>query len=354
MARSASPDRACWPVDAWPSKDRLLWLGAIDKGLGPFSGQGRGAHLRPASLRKYAGGYGRWLAFLAGRDWLDPDETPSARVTRHRLAAYYDALRGQGNADASILGRFVELERLLQLIDPRPELSEITTPDGHFIGGALPNRQRAIAVHDPGELLAWGTQLFDEGLLTKSARRRFTLVRNGLMIELLSLLGLRVRSLLALEIGSTLVRGEDAVWRIGLAPEHTKNHRALDVRWPSILVPHLERYLDTERREMLRGSSASALWIGRGGKPLGVEGVTHAIATLSAARFGKDAAFRSHRFRHCIASAAPFLMPEAPNVAASVLNIGGGTVSENYVRGGAIRAARAYHAVIERLRNGTG
>lgn len=350
MARAVAPDRACWPVSAWPELDRRLWAAALDAGGGPFSEQGRGVHLRPASRCKYAGGYGRWMAFLASRGWLDPAVSPAARVTRDRLAAYYALLREQGNSDSALLGRLVELKMTLRLIDPRPELEEITSPNGCFIGRALRDRQRPMTVYDPGDLLAWGLDVFDEGVRSKVARYRRVLVRNGLMIGLLALLGLRQRSFLALEIGRTLSRGEDGVWRISLKPEHTKNHKAFDVRWPSILVTQLERYLTVERHELLGGRTETALWVSTGGLPLGPGGATYAVSSLSAARFGAESRFRSHRFRHCIASATPFLMPDNPSVAAAVLNIGASTVSENYVRGGAIRAARAYHAVIEKLR----
>jgi integrase len=322
----------------------------LDAGSGPFSEQGRGVHLRPASVRKYAGGYGRWLAFLAGRGWLDPAASPATRVTRERLAAYFGLLRGQGTSDAAVLGRMVELKMTLRLIDPCPELAEITAPDGRFIGRALPNRRRAMTVHDPGDLLAWGLGVFEEGIRSKVAPRRRTLVRNGLMISLLALLGLRRRSLVALEIGRNLTRGEDGVWRISLTPDETKNHKAFDVQWPSIIAPQLERYIAVERRELLGGRTEAALWVGKGGAPLGIEGVGNVVASLSAERFGAAGQFRSHRFRHCIASATPFLLPENPSLAAAVLNIGASTVSESYVRGGAVRAARAYHAVVEKLR----
>jgi hypothetical protein len=66
-----------------------------------------GAALRPHSREQIRKGCGRWLCFLAARGWLDPLQPPLQRVTRERLRAYFHTLRGAGNADDTIIGRFV-------------------------------------------------------------------------------------------------------------------------------------------------------------------------------------------------------------------------------------------------------
>jgi hypothetical protein len=71
----------------------------------------------PRSAAKYAAGYGRWLCFLDGRGWLDPDALPGARVTRERVAAYVEELQGR-NGTYTVVCRLEELAAALRVLAP--------------------------------------------------------------------------------------------------------------------------------------------------------------------------------------------------------------------------------------------
>ena len=112
------PARRCLPVAEWPEVDRAAWQRALLAARGPFREDGGGPSRSPASIRKYQGGYGRWLGFLAHIGDLAPSEIPAKRPTPARLDQYFDHLCRCGNADYTIVGRFAELRAALQMMTP--------------------------------------------------------------------------------------------------------------------------------------------------------------------------------------------------------------------------------------------
>lgn len=191
-----------------------------------------------------------------------------------------------------------------------------------------------------------------QALVDTNDRSRRTGMRTGLMIALQSLQALRLGSLVQLVLDSSLVQ-EEGQWWIRLAPSQLKNKRALDVPWPEHLVPWLERYLAVEREELLAGSSSRHLWVSQKGGPLTEGGISFSIHTASSKLFGEADAFRTHRFRHCLGTAIPLLMPEQAAIAAAILNVGTKVVVSNYTRGSSVLAARAFHAAVDIKRSAT-
>jgi len=353
VARIIPPERRCIRFINWPEQDRLAFEAALQAARGRFSRRGYAATLRPASIRKARDGYGRWLGFLTFTNDLDPVCNPAARLTDQRLDSYLAFLMGLGNADATTLGRFTELRMAMRIMGTSSDHSHILERDGRRLTGMLEFRQRPLVVYDPGMLYDWGIELMEGALLARKSVRRRTQLRTGLMVALEAVQALRLGNLLGLEVGRTLLREDDGRWRICFTANEVKNHKPLDVHWPDPLVPWLERYLAVERRELLGPRESDALWISHSGKPLEEEGVSWSLATYSEARFGREGRFRSHRFRHCLATTAPILMPDRPAIAATVLNVGAEVVAENYDRGANVMAARSFHRTIEMLRDGT-
>jgi len=79
--------------------------------------------------------------------------------------------------------------------------------------------------------------------------------------------------------------------------------------------------------------------------------MTWCIHAASAERFGEAGAFRTHRFRHCLGTAIPLLLPEQAAIAAAILNVGAKVVVSNYTRGSAVLAA--FHAAVSSRRSAT-
>ena len=87
------------------------------------------------------------------------------------------------------------------------------------------------------------------------------------MIALLSLRGMRLRSLLAMQLGRHL-RRDGPEWRIVLEAADVKTGRPLEYPLPAGLTAWMDRYLAVERAELLAGQHRDAVWIGFFGKPL--------------------------------------------------------------------------------------
>ena len=83
----------CLPVDRWPAEDQRRWELAC-KPASLFDDEGGElTGMRPATIRKYAKGYGRWLTFLAQHDPVALDLAPAARITTPRVKAPPSGLR---------------------------------------------------------------------------------------------------------------------------------------------------------------------------------------------------------------------------------------------------------------------
>lgn len=177
--------------------------------------------------------------------------------------------------------------------------------------------------------------------------RRQVKLRDGLVIAFSAARGLRMRGLLSITIGDRLFqRPGIGGWWVSMEPEDIKNRRAVASAWPAPLVPLLERYLAVERVELLNGKACAHLWLNWGGEPLGEMGLDKIIRRRSATRFGADEAFGLHRFRHCIGTAAPLLLPQYPGLAAGMLAISGRVAREHYDRAENVTAATSFHKTL--------
>ena len=350
MASHIDPARCVLKRAAWPDRDRNVLEAALQAARGRFSARGYAATLSGRSIFKAEQGYGRWLGYLMYHNVLDPNAEPASRASFEQLSGYFAFLKSQNNADTSILGRFTELRMMLRILDPTCDHLRIVKPNGQPLRNFLKMQRREVIVYDPGVLLDWGISLMEEALANPRHEQRRLRLRTGLMAAFLSLIPLRVRSLLSLELGKSLIQEPDGRWRISLSERQVKNRRAFDVYWPACLAGWLERYLTVERRELLGGKTCDHLWVSSSGHALNKNGTNYSMRTYSAQRFGEEGAFCTHRFRHCLATFVPQLLPQRPAIAACLLNVGARTVAENYDRGTGVLAARLFHKAVENRR----
>jgi hypothetical protein len=348
MARAHDPRRWLMPVDDWPIADQTLWQAAKSARGQPLSTHSYVRSLRDATIGKAARGYGRWLTFLDQRGELDPHVRPSTRVTPERLNAYFAELLDQGCADHTVVGRIAELTSALRIMEPRFDPRWILTPGGAPLREYLAMHRRPVPLHHPVDLFLWGLDLMQEARGIKELQRRGPQLRDGLLIALEALRGLRLRSVHSLTLGRSILRdGDTGLWRLDIPPEEVKNHRRIAGEITAILAPWFDRYTEVERAEMLAGRSCAAFWVSLRGDALSESGLTNALVRRSAARFGVAHAFRSHRFRHCLGSTLPLLVPEHPHLASQLLAISYGVASGHYDRSADVLAFRRYHAALD-------
>lgn len=345
--------RLCWPLECWPEADRAAWRLHCTPG-DPFEDVRPGAALRADTLIALIKSYGRWLAFLASRGWLDPDEPPLARVTRERLRAYFRFLRRAGNADHTIIGRFGHLAMALAVIVPGAEVSWIRRPDGVSVYSLLPKRRRPLVVPDGQVIAGWGFAMMEDAL-TRLERGRsdpnaLTAYRDGLLIAFFALCGRRLRSVSLLRPGQEL-RQVGECFRIELSGEQTKTGRRDVFGLPPEFTPWMRRYLEVIRPALLAGRQEEAFWIGRLGGPLTAQGIQTRIQRLSCKRFG--IAFGPHRIRHSVVTTVALRLGETAAFGAAVV---GNTpaVAEGYNHAGQYQAALRYAALSHKRRRQAG
>ena len=349
---SAIPrSRLCRPLACWPEADRLAWLLHCTPGE-PFRDVRPGARLRAASRATLIKAYGRWLAFLDSRGWLDPDEPPLERVTSPRLRAYFRTLRRAGNADYTIIGRFRHLGMALSVIVPEADVSWIQRPDGVSVHSLLPKDRRHLVVPDGQVIAEWGFAMMEQArarLEQGDDPGALIAYRDGLLIVLLALCGRRLRSVSLMRPGQEL-RQVGECFRVEFSPAQTKNRKADRFGLHPAFTPWMRHYLEVIRPALLDGQRQEALWISAQGTPLTAQGITTRIQRLSRKRFGIG--FGTHRIRHSVVTTAALRLGETAAFGAAVV---GNTpaVAEGYNHAGQHHAAALYAQVIRERRRAT-
>jgi len=353
------PGRRPLPLAAWPEVDRRAWLAALAPGdvLAPG---GTAAGWRPHSKRNAAQGWGHYLAWLARTGQLEGSENPSERVTPERLVGYVAALRARGNAPTTILSRVNTLDLFLRTVDPggdrgllRRLLVRLRAESED--AGRRDKRGRLQPSHD---LLALGRHLMQEAEARTGDLppcRRAVLYRNGLAIALLAARPLRLKNLAALELGRHLLRAGGG-WRLVIPGAETKTGRPLELPFPEVLVPALERYLAVHRPVLAaqgrRGQDTAgeaALWLSAEGGCLSAGTLAFHVTALTRAAFGR--AVSPHLFRDCAATSLALEDPAHVRIAAQVLGHGSfRTTERHYNLAQGQRAATAWHQTLDGLR----
>ena len=289
------------PFDQWPATDQAAWVRATARRDSPFRRHGGGRTLSPSTVRSTAAGNGRWLGYLDSIGELDPSVPPDQRATADRLDAYFQHLRDCGNADTTVVNRFVQLRAALQLLVPDQDHRWITRPRGISLRQMLPMKRRDRPLHLTNELLDWARATFRAGLAHHKPRCRRALVRDGAMMGILAMPAPRLRALTSLELGRHLQRRDDG-WFLDLDASVMKTGAAQGCPLLPEASAMLDRYIEVERNEMLNGTAHERLWISRHGTPLSEAGIVGQLRNGSLRRFGHRVG--PHAFRHGLGSTA--------------------------------------------------
>ena len=149
--------------------------------------------------------------------------------------------------------------------------------------------------------------------------------RDGLIVALLAARPLRLRNFVALELGRHLVRAGEG-WRLVIPGAETKTGRPLELPFPAVLVPALERYLAVHRPVLAarpgrgQGQAGAALWLSAEGGPLSEVTLGFLVKARTRAAFGR--AVNPHLFRDAAATSVAIEDPARVRIAAQVLGHG--------------------------------
>jgi len=354
MSSSSQTSGRCLPVEEWPVFDRIRWEEAFEA-TDILSANAVTARWSARSRYKTEKGYGRWLDWNLQRAGSIPGISPTARVTRERVAAYVGDLQAV-NSSHTVQTRIQELADAMRVLAPDKDWRWLTAVGLRLRQQARSIRNKMARMQSPELLEALGLKLMTDADSDVSwpILRRATCYRDGLMIALLSRRPLRLKNLVALTIGRQLVVGETGYALIYTAAE-MKNRQPYEIAIPAGLSGQLERYLTYWRRILLtRGSRQSAfatdaLWISREGTPIGEQSVYHRIVKLTRKAFGQPV--NPHLFRDCAATTVAIAAPEqVHDVPALLGHKDPSTANHYYNQARALDAGRRYSGIIDRYR----
>src|SRR5438874_7318650 len=234
--------RLCLPVSDWPAPDRKAWDTAHRRG-GLLEDDGLAAKWSPDTSMIIASGYGRFLSFLSGIGDLHAFETPAERITRSRVEAYARHLR-ERNHSSTVAARILQLVEAARVMVPEidwPWLRHIRSRLRRMSMPARDDRARLVPAATVREL---HSDLAGQAEACKhlSDWRRALLVRDALMLAVLTVCPMRAKTMAAMAIGTTLQRRGNEWW-ITFGPADMKNKRPFESPLPG-LTALIDIYLD--------------------------------------------------------------------------------------------------------------
>jgi integrase len=352
--RPGSPLPKTIPLDRWPEADRLAWIAAQAPGdvLDPGS---VASMWSPATRRKTAAGYGRYLFWLAECGELDPAATPAERVTRERLVAYLADLR-RVNHGHTIQNRIQELGDAMRALAPTGDWRWILKAATRLRASTTPANDKRLRLRSVGELVALGFQLMrdakdDCGL---SELGRAMLYRDGLIVAFLAAHPLRLRNFASLRIGRHLVEGGDS-FHLKIPAAETKAHQPYEATLSPELAMAMRSYLHRHRPLLLaargrwHGPAGDALWISKDGSPCSRVTFQNVLRRHTARSNAKP--LTPHLVRSCAATTIAAEAPQLVEIVPAVLGHSSRLTGERYYNlAGSLEASRAHSDVLAEIR----
>ncbi len=351
----ASDLRRRIPLSEWPEIDRALWNAALRPADLLDDGGSRARHALSSNL-KVMKGYGRWLAWLAQHDLLDPNSWPGPRITPERVRAYLETLR-QGASTGTLINLLEDLYAVGRVMDPDRSWSWIWPLVSKIRARHVPSRRKQDRLISATDLFDFGLDLIKQASSASTALQRAVTYRDGLMIGILSARPLRLRNLVGLALGRTFVwRGD--TWWIDTPREETKTKEAIVMPLPDELTSVIEPYLTDHRPFLCRRRGrwtapiGNALWVSQDGSPLGDRSIYQQLVARTRAAFGHPV--NPHLFRDCVATSIAIDDPDHVRIAAPLLGHRGLATTEKYYnQARAVDAVRRHQELVIGIRNGT-
>jgi integrase len=344
------------PFGDWPELDRQLFEAAFRAPADPFDEEaGPGAHLRPRSKETIRYGYARWLAWHVQEMPASLAHPPAERVTRERIKAYAGAL-GQTMKRSSVASYVAWLSFACSYMFPSKNwdwLKEIKTR----LETNAPRRTHRAMPFDSVTLQDVGLKMMDEAefLLInldrteqQQVREIAELYRDGLIIGLLALTGLRRRNLQSLTLGDTIKRAGE-IWCIAIDACDSKTNVAIEISLPESIGSRVGYYV-AEVRPLFPGSSSHrALWSAWTGRPLADDALYRLFKRRIFERTGHDLTL--HDARRIIATSIPVFDPANAAAASQVLgHINERVTERHYNQARGTEASRRMTGLISSMR----
>ena len=311
-----NPARRCMPVGEWPQKHRAAWETAQRQGSDLLDEHGLASHWRPATCRKVASSYGRYLTFAALRGQIDPCGAPADLLDRDLLRAFIAELEQQV-APVTLGQRLTDLHEAFRVMAPEADLEFLRKAARRKAALARPSRNKASKIVHPRQILELGIQLMDKAeAFPESAIKRACRYRDGLLLAVVAVRPIRLGNLASICEDRHLIHDRRS-YRLQFEGNETKNHRPID-RWlPAELTPYVDRYLSLHRPVLLNGRQDDALWISYQGGRLGERSIYELVCDMTEAKFGVR--INPHLIRDCYVTTIAWFDPKHIRAASAVL-----------------------------------
>jgi integrase/recombinase XerD len=337
------------PWDCWPNTDRQLWEQALTDD-DPFRDPGS-TRLSDRTKRGYFEGWRRFLGFLAQDEASALEMTPDRRLTTERVRSFTLHL-AETNTPASVAIQVSKVYGAARFMMPERDwtwLKQVKTK----LYATAPAMSKARPVITSVQLLDIGQRLMDENKPTSDRPMRVMdaiRYRDGLIIALCAVMPLRSRNLIALKIGTHLLREGDG-WHIVIPRLETKARTMIEFAVPKFLDGYLEAYLQIVRPRLLGAWRSDALWVSPANGALGYSVLYWIMARNTRRRLGFPVA--PHDFRHAAATTWAIAAPAQIGVAKDLLAHNDARITtKHYNRARGIEASRAQAHLIARIRKG--
>ena len=289
------------PFDDWPAEDRIRWETALATG-DRFDESGPGAHLAESTRRVWRESYARFLGFISTYRQDLMHLPPNARLDR-LIVADYVAWRSKSCGDVTVVIDLDHLRSALKLICPGVDWSWMLTITKR-IAAAAPRRHPKSHLVTSDRLYAFGLELMDGAVADVDDAKQVSKVhafqyRDGLIIALLALNPVRSRTLVAMRIGTHLVKTGN-LWGLDIPAVDTKNQRPLDYPIPRELSARIDLYLERFRSRIPGAARHPGLWASNQRRPMCAMAIYDAVFRRTKKAFGFGV--NLHRFRHAAGS----------------------------------------------------
>jgi integrase/recombinase XerD len=341
------------PFDDWPAEDRKRWESAFKTG-DRFDESGPGAHLAESTRRVWRESYARFLGFISSHRQDLMHLPPKARIDR-LVVADYVAWRRKSCGDVTVAIDLDHLRGALKLICPGVDWSWLLTITKR-IAAAAPRRHPKYHLVTSDRLYALGLELMDGAVIDADAVKHISKAhacqyRDGLIIAFLALIPLRSRTLVAMRIGSHLVKTGD-LWGLDIPAADTKNRRPLDYPIPTELSVRIDLYLERFRSQIPGAEKHTAPWPSNQGRPMCAMAIYDAVRRRTRKAFGFGV--NLHRFRHAAASFWSIRDPANVRGAKDLLgHSSSSTMDKHYIITQSRLAGRVLARAVDAARGGT-
>jgi integrase/recombinase XerD len=344
------------PYGDWTEADRKLFEESFHKSDDPFDdAAGAGAHLRPRTVRTLRYGYARWLSWISAEIPSALSDDPQHRVTPERIKSYTLAL-GKTMKPSSVATYVAWLLQVCCHMAPEMDWSWLKEVKNRLEATAPKRPYRAMPL-DSVSLQDQGLKLMDEAETMfhqldladqKQVRTTAELFRDGLIIALLALTGLRRRNFQSLTLDHSIFR-VGQVWAISIEASESKTKVPIDTVLPDSIGSKISCYVDHYRPMFPGAASHQGLWCAWTGRRLTDDAIYRLFKNRIAQLTGHDLTL--HDARRIIATSIAIYDPANVAVASQALGHVNERVTQahyNLARG--IEASRQMASMIQSMR----